>query len=215
MAEATIPPAAPDVVPPVAPVVVPPVVPVLAEKQTAIGEQPQGESKKDGQGEPAKAKPIELKLPEGVTLDEKLFTEYKALAEQFDPQKGLEFLVSMRDQTLSNLQEQVAQQVEKQKGDWLTAARADKELGGAAWDDTLTAARTAVSRLGGDSLREVLNKTGLGNHPEIIRAFARAGKALSEDVIGGRGAAAPLTAENAELKLLKTMYPTMFPQTKE
>jgi hypothetical protein len=39
-------------------------------------------------------------------------------------------------------------------------------------------------------LRTLLNESGLGNHPEIIRAFYRAGKAISEDgfVAGGHKA---------------------------
>jgi hypothetical protein len=37
-----------------------------------------------------------------------------------------------------------------------------------------------------------LNDTGLGNHPEVLRVFVRAGKAISQDsVIPGKEAPAP------------------------
>ena len=40
-------------------------------------------------------------------------------------------------------------------------------------------ARRAVRAFGSDQLSDLLNETGLGNHPEMIRAFAKIGAELS------------------------------------
>lgn len=50
---------------------------------------------------------------------------------------------------------------------------------GAAYDERIGLARRAVRAFGSDELSDVLNQTGMGNHPEMIRAFARIGAELS------------------------------------
>lgn len=59
-----------------------------------------------------------------------------------------------------------------------------KEFGNA-FDESMQAAKTAVEQFGGDDLKQVLDQTGLGNHPAVVKAFAEMGKQLSEDTIGG------------------------------
>ena len=54
-------------------------------------------------------------------------------------------------------------------------------------------ARDAVEKFGGDSLKQVLDKTGLGNHPEVVKAFAKVGRLIAEDEIIGRGSRAGFT----------------------
>jgi len=64
---------------------------------------------------------------------------------------------------------------------WTEQARADKEFGGAQLKDNLVIANKALGQFGTPELVSLLKETGLGNHPEIVRAFYRAGKAISED----------------------------------
>jgi hypothetical protein len=188
---------------------------------TALGEQPKGAVEGAGQGQPVTpTAPVALVLPEGVTLDEKVMEDYKKLVEKFDPQKGLEFLVAAREGAVNDLQKQVTDKVKEQRTKWLADAKADKEIGGTAWEDSILTARKAVDILGGDTLRELLNKSGLGDHPGIIRAFVRVGKSISEDSIAGKGVDAPTpkTADEKEAALHRKLYPnspTMFPQDKE
>ena len=53
--------------------------------------------------------------------------------------------------------------------------------------ENLALAIKAVEMFGDAELRSVLDSTGMGNHPVIVRAFYKAGKAISEDtVIRGR-----------------------------
>jgi hypothetical protein len=48
---------------------------------------------------------------------------------------------------------------------------------GGGFDANLGLARQALQRFGDDELRQLLNRSGLGDHPAVLRAFARAGRA--------------------------------------
>lgn len=77
---------------------------------------------------------------------------------------------------------------------WATDAKNDKDLGGANLDANVAIAKKALDQFGTPALKQMLNETGLGNHPEIIRAFVKAGKAISEDnrhVLPSGGATPP------------------------
>jgi hypothetical protein len=63
-------------------------------------------------------------------------------------------------------------------------AQLRKEFGNS-YNERMQAAKTAVEQFGGDELKQVLDQTGLGNHPAVVKAFAEMGKQLSEDTIGG------------------------------
>lgn len=72
---------------------------------------------------------------------------------------------------------------------WADQVRADKDIGGTKLEETLAVAAKARDAFGGPELTALLNKTGLGNHPALIKAFAKAGQAISADrFVDGRGA---------------------------
>lgn len=61
-----------------------------------------------------------------------------------------------------------------------TMAELEKEYGGAT-QQYLRQAQRAVSDVGGKDLIDVLDRTGLGNHPALVKAFIRVGKMMAED----------------------------------
>ena len=58
---------------------------------------------------------------------------------------------------------------------------ADKEFGGDKLNENLALASKAMDAFATPELKQVLDQTGLGNHPELIRAFVRVGRQISED----------------------------------
>jgi hypothetical protein len=83
---------------------------------------------------------------------------------------------------------------------WANDAKADKDIGGAKWDATVRDAHRATLQLGTPELKEYLNASGGGNHPEMIRFFAKVGGLIKEDsppTNGGTGNGKP--AETAHL----------------
>ncbi|MFD2232773.1 hypothetical protein [Phaeospirillum tilakii] len=86
--------------------------------------------------------------------------------------------------------------------DWSKQAAADKEFGGEAFAANAGIARQALQAFATPALVELFNQTGIGNHPEMIRAFYRVGKAMAED---GRVAASGAPKGDR----LAALYPTM------
>jgi hypothetical protein len=64
---------------------------------------------------------------------------------------------------------------------WVDTAKKDPEIGGDKWDASTKAAQKAMTALGTPELKQYLNASGGGNHPELIRIFAKVGAMISED----------------------------------
>lgn len=57
----------------------------------------------------------------------------------------------------------------------------DRELKqeyGSAYEERIAAGRNAVREFGGEELATIMDETGLGNHPDVVRAFVRVGMQL-------------------------------------
>ena len=93
--------------------------------------------------------------------------------------------------------------VSRQTQEWQAQARNDKEFGGSALDANLSIAKKALDTYGTPQIRELLEVTGMGNNPEMIRFFYRVGKTLTEDgvVSGQTGGNGIKTFDDAARKL--------------
>jgi len=136
-----------------------------------------------GKGDGAKAdEPIayEFKSPEGVDLDTASVDEFKAIAAELKlPADAAQKVVDLAIKREQARAEAFADQVQA----WGDEVKADKEIGGAKLDENLATARKAVDQFGTPELKSLLNSTGMGNHPEVVRMMVKIGKAISEDKI--------------------------------
>tara|TARA_R110002167_G_scaffold30838_1_gene101870 strand:+ start:1026 stop:1856 length:831 start_codon:yes stop_codon:yes gene_type:complete len=101
----------------------------------------------------------------------------------------------MSDQSNSTLDQQ------RQHEDWGNEIK--KEYG-TAYDEKVGMARRAVRAFGSEELSGLLNETGLGNHPEMIRAFSRIGAELStgqQFKDAGEAGAFGMTPEDARTEI--------------
>ena len=81
---------------------------------------------------------------------------------------------------------------------WVAEAKADPELGGADFDKNAGIARTAIDAFASDGMKEILDKTGMGSHPEFVRFALQIGRKMAEPgVLRGEGATAPRSLTNA------------------
>ncbi len=139
----------------------------------------------------------DVNLPEGMSVEDSTLESFIPLAKELNLDQGqAQRLVDYeagRVQEMINTQEQVWSDLRQE---WRTATKSDKEIGGPAFDESLAAGKTFLREYGTPELIEALNSTGMGDHPEFIRAFARAGKAMKGDALstGGPGEA-KLSAE--------------------
>ncbi len=121
-------------------------------------------------------------------------------------QKVADLYVEAQKSADADLKLQIAQQDKK----WVESMKADKELGGAGFNENVMHARKAITKFGTPELSKLIDAVGLTNHPELVRVFARVGKAFKEDSINGtNGSAAAAAKDDAKAKLQRA-YPSMF-----
>jgi len=130
-------------------------------------------------------------LPEGIEIDAQALTAAKQLfaADGLSQERAQNYL-DLYSTKLKEAAEAPYQLWAETQRDWQQQVKVDREIGGARLAGNLAVAAKAVDRFGGDALRQALNVSGAGNHPDVIRAFIRIGKAISEDaLVMGRGVA--------------------------
>lgn len=149
---------------------------------------------------PAVPESYDLKMPDGVALDQAAADEFTAIAkelklDQATAQKFADVGAKMAQRQADNH----AKLVES----WTESVKTDKDIGGDKLAENLGVARKALETFGTPELRDVLNATGFGNHPAVIKAFYKIGQAISEDrfVTGG--------AKGPETDMAKRMFPSM------
>ncbi|WP_175982558.1 peptidase [Caballeronia zhejiangensis] len=145
----------------------------------------EGDAPKPGDKPAEEAKPIEytdFKVPEGVELKGEALDELKAFAKEKGlSQEDAQKLVDLGAKQSQAFQTQVAEQAKAQSAEWAAQTKGDKEIGGDALPENLAAAKQALDKFGSPELKSLLNQSGLGNHPEVVRFMVKAGKAISED----------------------------------
>ena len=146
-------------------------------------------------GAPEKYEPFTA--PEGTALDAAVMTEFETAARELNlPQGAAQKLI---DKMAPVMAKQQTAQLEQLRTDWAAASTADKEFGGDKLTENLGFARKAMDTFGTPELKTMLNETGLGNHPDVVRFMVRAGKAISEDRIVTGGAPASANRSAAEV----------------
>jgi len=162
--------------------------------------EPTEEPKAAEPTEPAVPEKYDFDLPEHMVLDQSAADEFTAVAKELKLDQ--ESVKKITDVAVKMTQRQADNQV-KLVETWVEQVKTDKEIGGDKLSENLAVARKALETFGTPELRDVLNMTGMGNHPEVIRAFYKAGKAISEDrFVQGN-------PRGAEPDMAKRMFPTM------
>ena len=125
-----------------------------------------------------------FELPENFDMNEETLGEYHTFAKennltQEQAQRGVDMVAQMK-------QAEMNQWVEQQKS-WVDDAKSDTEFGGDKFEQSISVAVKARDSFGTPEFNEMLDSSGLGNHPEMIRFLSRVGKQISEDgvVVGG------------------------------
>lgn len=138
------------------------------------------ESEQAPEGAPEK---YEFKAPEGQTYDPEIIETYSEIAKEFNLSQ--EKAQKMLDVVAPKLAERQAAQIQSIHEQWVESARSDKEFGGEKLPENLGVAKKALDTWGNPALRTLLNESGIGNHPEVIRFMVKAGKSLSEEKFVG------------------------------
>lgn len=171
-------------------------------KQVDGADKPQPEVKDKEESsqsdEPAPLPSFEWQFPEDVTVDQEKVKEVNELFGKFAVENKLEAglvqqlgqkLIDRHSAEIKKVATLVADAYEKtwrdQTKNWRESFEKDPEIGGKRQNTTVEAAKEFIRRHGGTpeqqtEIRTIMDKTGLGNHPALIRLFAKATVAMRE-----------------------------------
>ncbi|ENF6041706.1 peptidase [Citrobacter amalonaticus] len=130
----------------------------------------------------------EFTAAEGVELDAEALKEFEPVAREMNlTNEQAQKLVDVYPKILAGVQQRQVEAWQQTTEQWAADVKADKEIGGDKLPSNLSAAQRALDQFGTPELKTYLNDTGLGNHPDLVKAFVKIGKAMSEDgmVTGG------------------------------
>lgn len=148
------------------------------DEKPADGDKPEDEEQKQ-EGAPEK---YEFTAGEGVELDSEALKDFEPVARDLNlTNEQAQKLVDAYPKILAGVQQRQAEAWQKQTEGWAETVKADKEIGGDKLTANLSAAQRALDQFGTPELKEYLNATGLGNHPDLVKTFVKIGKAMSED----------------------------------
>lgn len=183
-----------------------------AAKEPPATEKPATETGKEkpatetGKQTPTKNAPekYEFKAPEGKEYDSQLLEAFTGAAKEADLSQ--EVAQKLIDTMGPALAERQVEQVKAVITGWTEQSKSDAEFGGEKFKENLGIAKKALDAFdpipSGEkttALRTLLDTSGMGNHPELIRVLYRAGKAISEDkfvagTVSGKGPAKDATS---------------------
>jgi len=186
-----------------------------AKENTLLGDDPTAEKPAvEGEvKEPAAAKVVpekyELKMPEGMQVDTALLDAVTPIFKEAGitqevAQKLADAYAPVIQKAGQAQHEAAMAAFDKQIEDWGKETKA--MLGPDAVKEMAPAGRLIQTFAGKDApaLRQLLNDTGLGNHPLMVKFLIAAGKANSQDkfVDGGN-----MPGDNSEAAVTKRLYP--------
>ena len=128
-----------------------------------------------------KAPEYKFKLPDGVNENASVVNHVTDVAEKFKltQEQAQELLNSQASYDAKAAAESDASYAQAVNA-WAKEAKADGEIGGNEWRETIRRSNVAIDKYGTSELRDFL-KAGVGNHPEVIRFLSRVGATLVED----------------------------------
>lgn len=140
-----------------------------------------------------------LTIPEGQQRDEELGKAFLDIVndDKLTRKELAQKLVDMYSGTMSKFleaqkaaldaeNEKARQAMAQEDTEWANAAKSDPEWG--SWEVAAPYVAKGRDVLGTPELFKFLQDQFMGNHPEILRMFYRAGKLVSEDLSNGKSA---------------------------
>lgn len=188
--------------------------PVAPEaKDAAAPAAPQAQQGDATEGQVSAGEPFAIAAPEGA---EAYQAEFDRFAGDMDgwlkanpnatAREALAEAASRQARVAGESQAAVAQQRNDQIGAWEGELRADKEFGGEAYDANVATAIKGLEAVGSPELRQVLDQTGMGSHPEIVRAFKKVGELVAD---------APFATSAQPAQSAKSAASRMYPNMKQ
>lgn len=131
---------------------------------------------------PAVPEKYDFKLDDGSLLDAAYVEQFSQFAKEkkLTQDQAQEFL-QREAQALNSFVQKQQQEFEKVQAEWVNQIKNDSEIGGEKFNQSIELAHRALKQFASDSFLKELETTGYGNHPELVRVFAKIGNMIKED----------------------------------
>ncbi len=159
------------------------------EEESTEQEEPKAEEsveepvKEEPQAEAKKPDPeFDIRLPDNspLTVDDR--DQLVAFAKEHKMNKDQAQAILDRESNAVNEFAVAQKEMVVEKAElWKQEVIADKELGGEKFNENISLAQTVIKTYGTENLKGLLDVSGLGNHPEVVRLFSRIGRTMSQD----------------------------------
>ena len=125
----------------------------------------------------------DIGLPDGFEeMDEDALGMFIPVAKQLNLSKEqAQQVINVHAEVMHKAGEFIEQETQAMFKEWANESMKDSEIGGAKLQQNVAYAKTAIDQFGTSELKELLNATGLGNNPEMIRLLSKVGEAVSND----------------------------------
>lgn len=160
------------------------------KKEVAEGATPPAENKEAASKEESKETSEskedlkEITLPKDALISETEFNAFKEYAkEQGLTNKQAQALLEKQNEQLGQFVNTQVEAFKEKIASYESAVKADKEIGGANFNKSISLAKRVLEKFGNDSLKVELDQSGFGSHPEVIRLLSKIGQAIGDDTL--------------------------------
>jgi hypothetical protein len=158
----------------------------------------------------------DLKIPEGLQVDEKQISDFKSFAEEqgLTPAQA-QSILEFGGAKVKEMVERPYRVWQERQDRWAAQTKADRIIGGKNLDQNVRIAQLVFqpgesnpfvsSAAEARNLKAALCLTGLGDNPHVVRLFMRMGRYVADpSSLGGKP-----RLKNAQDRLLRNMYDKM------
>lgn len=172
-----------------------------AEPPKPPEEPPKAPPKPAAAAEPPKPEVYELESPKDGLLTKEYVTQFQkdAIAAGLSKDEAKD-LLDTQYRAVKEFDDRTKASVETAKREWRELSLADKEIGGDNFNKTAELSKRVVDKFGNDAFKKLLNESGFGNYPEVLRFLSKIGAAFSEDQLrAGNASSGGVTKSREEI----------------
>lgn len=121
-----------------------------------------------------------FEMPKDIPYDKGILDKFTEVVKEFNlPKDQAQKLFEIGIENVKLSQEKHLQT----RAEWVNNIKTDKEFGGEKFNETIARAQRVLRdpEIGSTHLTQLLESTGLGDHPELIKLLARIDKKYGED----------------------------------
>jgi hypothetical protein len=124
----------------------------------------------------------DLKLGDDSIFEKEDIERIEAKAKELNlNNEDAQSLLEMESGIISDYHDKLIKQVEDTQAGWIKEGENDKEIGGDNYKESVALSNRVVEKFGSEVYKKMMDDSGYGNHPEVIRIFAGIGKLMEND----------------------------------